>query len=32
VRLGDVRPEGKPVMSAAAWARGTRPQSGEAFA
>jgi methionyl-tRNA formyltransferase len=31
VRLGDVRPEGKPVMSAAAWARGTRPQAGEAF-
>jgi methionyl-tRNA formyltransferase len=31
VHLGDVRPEGKPVMSAAAWARGTRPQAGEAF-
>ena len=31
VRLGDVRPEGKPVMSAAAWARGTRPAKGEAF-
>ena len=32
VQLGDVRPEGKPVMSAAAWARGTRLQPGEAFA
>lgn len=32
LQLGDVRPEGKPVMSAAAWARGTRPQPGEAFA
>lgn len=32
VHLVEVRPEGKPVMSAAAWARGTRPQPGEAFA
>ena len=32
VQLGDVRPEGKPVMPAAAWARGSRLQPGEAFA
>jgi methionyl-tRNA formyltransferase len=32
VRLGDVRPEGKPVMPAAAWLRGIRPAPGDAFA
>jgi len=31
VRLGDVRPEGKPVMSAAAWLRGVRPAPGDSF-
>jgi methionyl-tRNA formyltransferase len=31
VRLGDVRPEGKPVMSASAWVRGVRPQPGDTF-
>ena len=31
VRLGDVRPEGKPVMPAGAWLRGIRPAPGEAF-
>ena len=31
VRLGDVRPEGKPMMPAAAWLRGMRPAPGEAF-
>ena len=32
VRLGEVRPEGKALMSAGAWMRGLRPQPGEAFA
>jgi methionyl-tRNA formyltransferase len=32
VLLGDVRPEGKGAMPAAAWARGVRPADGEAFA
>jgi methionyl-tRNA formyltransferase len=31
VRLGAVRPEGKPEMSAAAWTRGLRLASGERF-
>jgi methionyl-tRNA formyltransferase len=31
VRLGSVRPEGKPEMSAADWLRGLRPQPGERF-
>ena len=31
VRLGEVRPEGKPVMDAAAWLRGVRPAPGDAF-
>jgi len=31
IRLGDVRPEGKPVMSADAWLRGVRPEPGETF-
>ena len=31
VRLGDVRPEGKPVMPAAAWLRGVRLAPGDAF-
>lgn len=31
VRLGEVRPEGKPVMPAAAWLRGVRLTSGDAF-
>lgn len=31
VRLDDVRPEGKPVMPAAAWLRGVRLTSGDAF-
>jgi methionyl-tRNA formyltransferase len=31
VRLGDVRPEGKPVMAAAAWLRGVRPTPGDTF-
>jgi methionyl-tRNA formyltransferase len=32
VRLGEVRPEGKPVMEAVAWMRGLRLQPGDAFA
>lgn len=32
VLLGDIRPEGKAAMPAAAWARGHRPTDGEAFA
>ncbi|MBL7493777.1 methionyl-tRNA formyltransferase [Frankia sp. AgB1.9] len=32
VLLGEVRPEGKAPMPAAAWARGIRPTDGEAFA
>lgn len=31
VRLGEVRPEGKPAMTAAAWARGLRLSAGERF-
>jgi methionyl-tRNA formyltransferase len=31
VRLGDVRPEGRPEMAAAAWARGLRLVAGERF-
>jgi methionyl-tRNA formyltransferase len=31
VLLGEVRPEGKGAMPAAAWARGVRPAEGEAF-
>jgi methionyl-tRNA formyltransferase len=31
VRLGDVRPEGKPVMPASAWVRGLRLEPGERF-
>ena len=31
VRLSDVRPEGKSVMSAAAWSRGVRLAPGDAF-
>jgi len=31
VRLGDVRPEGKPVMSAASWVRGLRLTPEDAF-
>lgn len=31
VLLGDVTPQGKKAMSAADWARGVRPQPGEAF-
>ena len=31
VRLGEVRPEGKPVMAASAWLRGVRPAPGDAF-
>jgi methionyl-tRNA formyltransferase len=31
VRLGEVRPEGKPAMNAAAWLRGVRPVPGDAF-
>jgi methionyl-tRNA formyltransferase len=31
VRLGDVRPEGKPVMNAGAWLRGARLAPGDAF-
>ncbi|HET7407730.1 MAG TPA: methionyl-tRNA formyltransferase [Mycobacteriales bacterium] len=31
VRLGDVRPEGKPVMAADAWARGVRPGPDDRF-
>ena len=32
VRLGEVRPEGKPMMAAAAWLRGLRLTPGDAFA
>ena len=32
VQLGDVRPEGKPVMPASAWLRGVRLAPGDAFA
>jgi methionyl-tRNA formyltransferase len=32
VRLGEVKPEGKPMMAADAWARGVRPASGDRFA
>ena len=31
VRLGDVRPEGKPMMNAAAWLRGARLAPGDSF-
>jgi methionyl-tRNA formyltransferase len=32
VRLGTVRPEGKPQMAAGDWLRGLRPEPGESFA
>ncbi|MDT7544552.1 MAG: methionyl-tRNA formyltransferase [Actinomycetota bacterium] len=32
VRLGEVRPEGKPAMAATDWLRGLRPAAGERFA
>ncbi|MEV4219631.1 methionyl-tRNA formyltransferase [Nonomuraea sp. NPDC049725] len=31
VELGEVQPQGKRLMSAGEWARGTRPESGERF-
>jgi len=31
MRLGEVRPEGKPVMAAASWLRGMRPSPGDKF-